>query len=105
MGIREALEDCHIAGYSVPRDALLLVNIWKLHRDPTMWSNPDEFCPERFLKEHEKVDIRGQNFRVHPFQFRTKVVPGRHVRASTGSSDAGSHAAGFQHDDCWGRAN
>ncbi|KAE8679674.1 putative cytochrome P450 [Hibiscus syriacus] len=33
-GIREATQDCRIAGYDVSKGTRLIVNLWKLHRDP-----------------------------------------------------------------------
>ncbi|KAH7517911.1 hypothetical protein FEM48_Zijuj09G0114300 [Ziziphus jujuba var. spinosa] len=55
---REALEDCTIAGFHVPAGTRLFVNLWKLQRDPSIWSNPLEFQPERFLTEHAHFDVR-----------------------------------------------
>ncbi|RVW58375.1 Cytochrome P450 82C4 [Vitis vinifera] len=43
----EAMEDCTIAGFDIQAGTRLLVNLWKLHRDPTIWSDPLEFQPER----------------------------------------------------------
>ncbi|KAF7828668.1 cytochrome P450 81E8-like [Senna tora] len=45
--------DCIIGGYNIPRDTMLLVNAWAIHRDPEMWSDPLSFKPERFEKEGE----------------------------------------------------
>ncbi|CDP15067.1 unnamed protein product [Coffea canephora] len=46
---RRAIEDCTVGGYLIPKNTLLFVNVWKLHRDPRVWSEPDKFLPERFL--------------------------------------------------------
>ncbi|KAJ8765499.1 hypothetical protein K2173_014621 [Erythroxylum novogranatense] len=43
-----ASEDCSIAGYHIPRGSIILANAWALHRDPTLWKDPDTFVPERF---------------------------------------------------------
>ncbi|XP_023513972.1 isoflavone 2'-hydroxylase-like [Cucurbita pepo subsp. pepo] len=40
--------DCTLSGYDVPRDTILLVNAWAIHRDPTLWEDPTSFRPERF---------------------------------------------------------
>ena len=41
----EGIEDCCIGGYHIPKGSRLLVNAWKMHRDPAIWSNPKEFQP------------------------------------------------------------
>ncbi|KAG8384322.1 hypothetical protein BUALT_Bualt04G0106200 [Buddleja alternifolia] len=40
--------DCEIGGYDIPRDTILLVNAWAIHRDPMVWNDPTSFKPERF---------------------------------------------------------
>ncbi|KAE8709343.1 Detected protein of confused Function [Hibiscus syriacus] len=72
----EAMEDCRVSGYHIPKGTRLIVNIWKLHRDPRVWSNPEEFQPERFLTTHEKVDIWGQFFELIPFGSGRRSCPG-----------------------------
>lgn len=46
-------EDCTIGGFNVPRDTIILTNVWAIHRDPNLWSDADNFKPERFEKEGE----------------------------------------------------
>nr|POE78942.1 cytochrome p450 82g1 [Quercus suber] len=74
-GIREAMEDCTVGGYFVPKGTRLLVNIWKLQRDPRVWSNPSEFQPERFMTTHANIDVRGQNFEYIPFSSGRRSCP------------------------------
>ncbi|KAF8402138.1 hypothetical protein HHK36_013090 [Tetracentron sinense] len=73
---REAIEDCHVGGYHVPKGTRLFVNLWKLHRDPRVWSDPCEFQPERFLTSHAHVDSRGQHFEYIPFSSGRRCCPG-----------------------------
>ncbi|CAJ1949547.1 unnamed protein product [Sphenostylis stenocarpa] len=75
-GIREAMEDCCVAGYHVPKGARLLINLWKLQRDPQVWSNPNEFNPDRFLTTHQDVDFMSPNFQLIPFSFGRRSCPG-----------------------------
>ncbi|XVF01009.1 hypothetical protein REPUB_Repub04eG0050900 [Reevesia pubescens] len=72
----EAMEDCRVQGYHVPKGTRLFVNLWKLQRDPRIWSNPEEFQPERFLTTHKNVDILGQNFELIPFGSGRRSCPG-----------------------------
>ena len=72
----EAMEDFHVGGYHIPKGTRLLVNAWKLHRDPAVWSNPEEFQPERFLISHATIDVVGQHFELIPFGSGRRSCPG-----------------------------
>ncbi|CAN1150776.1 Cytochrome P450 CYP82J17 [Linum perenne] len=54
-----ATKDCLIAGHHVPKGTRVLLNLWKMQRDPVVWSNPNEFIPERFLEEKAHLDPLG----------------------------------------------
>lgn len=74
-GPREALEDCHIGKYYIPKGTRLIVNLWKLHRDPKVWSEPEEFRPERFLNENSDINFKGQCFEFIPFSSGRRMCP------------------------------
>ncbi|KAJ9564912.1 hypothetical protein OSB04_000878 [Centaurea solstitialis] len=74
-GPREAIEDCNIGGYHISKGTRLIVNVWKLHRDPQVWSDPHEFRPERFIEEHSEVNYQGQNFEYIPFSTGRRMCP------------------------------
>jgi cytochrome P450 len=47
-------EACQVAGrYDIPPRTKILVNIWAMGRDPSIWERPLEFYPERFLQQQE----------------------------------------------------
>nr|WNT44078.1 CYP82N8v1 [Corydalis yanhusuo] len=73
---RETKEDCEVGGYQVRAGTRLLVNVWKLQRDPSCWTDPTEFKPERFLTENAKIDVGGQHFELLPFGAGRRVCPG-----------------------------
>ncbi|XP_031278170.1 xanthotoxin 5-hydroxylase CYP82C4-like [Pistacia vera] len=73
---RKAMEDCTISGFHIPAGTHLVVNLWKLQRDPSIWSNPSEFIPERFLNDHAKLDFNGQDFEYIPFGSGRRKCPG-----------------------------
>ena len=62
---QESIEDYTLASYHVQAGTGLIFNLPKLHRDPHVWSDPNEFRPERFLTIHKDVDVRGPKFRIH----------------------------------------
>ncbi|KAH0464794.1 hypothetical protein IEQ34_004897 [Dendrobium chrysotoxum] len=63
---------CVVGGFSVPAGTTVLVNIWKIQRDPHLWGeDAEEFKPERFLatgKEMNDFYLRGNDqFCYFPF--------------------------------------
>lgn len=75
-GAREFTKDCTIRGYYVPKGTRLLINLWKLQRDPQVWADPLEFKPERFLTTHKDIDVKGQHFELIPFGAGRRACPG-----------------------------
>ncbi|XP_077216361.1 xanthotoxin 5-hydroxylase CYP82C4-like [Tasmannia lanceolata] len=73
----EAIEDCHIGGFHVPAGTHIFINLWKLHRDPRVWSDPFDFRPERFLTVgHMEIDFMGPDFEYTPFGSGRRSCPG-----------------------------
>ncbi|KAL7606446.1 hypothetical protein Lser_V15G18810 [Lactuca serriola] len=72
----ESLDDCIVGGYSIPKGTRLLVNLWKLQRDPNIWSDPEEFKPERFLTSHKDIDVKGNHYELLPFGSGRRMCPG-----------------------------
>jgi len=58
-------ESCVIGGYTIPKGTRIFINVWAMHRDPSIWANPLEFDPERFL--NGKFDFSGNDFSYLPF--------------------------------------
>ncbi|KAK4393846.1 Xanthotoxin 5-hydroxylase CYP82C4 [Sesamum angolense] len=73
---RESVEDCTVAGYHIPAGTRLILNVWKLHRDPRVWDDPLEFRPERFLVKHKEVDVQGKHYELLPFGGGRRSCPG-----------------------------
>nr|AFK42457.1 unknown [Lotus japonicus] len=72
----ESMEDCTIGGYHVPAGTRLLTNISKLQQDSSLYSNPLEFIPERFLMSHKDIDVKGKHFELIPFGSGRRMCPG-----------------------------
>ncbi|KFK37348.1 hypothetical protein AALP_AA4G245100 [Arabis alpina] len=71
---RKAEADVQIFGFLVPKDASVLVNVWAIGRDPSVWENPTRFEPERFLKR--EIDVKGNDFELIPFGSGRRICPG-----------------------------
>jgi cytochrome P450 len=51
---REAIVDCEIGGYTVPRGTTMMMPQWVVQRDPRFFDEPDAFRPERWGQERIK---------------------------------------------------
>lgn len=56
----------------MPRDTILMVDILALHKDPTVWDEPDRFIPDRFRLE--KAEEEGVKY--VPFGTGRRACPG-----------------------------
>lgn len=67
-------EPCIVGGFSIPKGARVFVNVWAIHRDPSIWKNPMEFDPERFLRG--AWDYSGNDFSYFPFGSGRRICAG-----------------------------
>ncbi|XP_015087518.1 geraniol 8-hydroxylase-like [Solanum pennellii] len=72
---RKAEQEFELCGYFVPKGSQVIVNIWSIGRDPTIWEDPLVFKPERFWGSNV-MDIRGQDdFKLIPFGVGRRMCP------------------------------
>ncbi|KAI4330319.1 hypothetical protein MLD38_028617 [Melastoma candidum] len=76
--LRISMEECTLSnGCHVPARTRLMINLWKMQRDERVWSNPNEFRPERFLTTHKDINLRaGHDFELTPFGMGRRICPG-----------------------------
>jgi len=57
---RVASQDCTLGNAFIPQGTCLIMFLLNVHHHDQYWSNPNEFCPERFSQESTSR---------HPFSF------------------------------------
>lgn len=57
--IHETTEPIKVLGYNFPIRSRFLVNLYGVNSDPDYWHEPEEFRPERFLKNEKFVKPEG----------------------------------------------
>ncbi|XP_022795057.1 cytochrome P450 1A1-like [Stylophora pistillata] len=64
--------DTSLAGFKIPRDMTVLINLWAIHHDPDIWGDPFSFRPERFLDRQGQPHVEG----VMSFSAGKRSCPG-----------------------------
>lgn len=72
---RQAIADCEIGGYSVPKGTQLFLVIWLVHRDSRWFPDPETFRPERWNNDLIKRLPRCAYF---PFGDGARICIGNH---------------------------
>lgn len=69
-----AIEDCNVNGFHIPRKSRVIINIFAIGRDPSIWTDAEKFIPERF--DGSNIDFRGRDFQFIPFGSGRRGCPG-----------------------------
>jgi cytochrome P450 len=48
------MEETTIQGYKIPKGTFVLANFWALDNDHSLYDDPQDFKPERFLSQDKK---------------------------------------------------
>ncbi|QCE02882.1 Cytochrome P450 [Vigna unguiculata] len=70
-----------ICNFMVPKSAQILINVWAMGRDSSIWTNPNEFRPERFWESD--IDFKGKDFELIPFGAGRRMCPGLPMASRT----------------------
>ncbi|KAK8602374.1 hypothetical protein V6N12_052183 [Hibiscus sabdariffa] len=68
------MEDCNVVGYDIRKGTRVFVNAWSIGRDPLLWEQPQEFCPNRFIGSN--INVKGTDFELLPFGAGRRMCPG-----------------------------
>ncbi|KAF3773190.1 Cytochrome P450 78A3 [Nymphaea thermarum] len=82
---RLATEDAVVDGWQVPAGTTAMVNMWAIGRDPSIWPDPLEFSPERFLQSgpDPEFSVLGSDLRLAPFGSGRRSCPGKTLGLAT----------------------
>jgi len=76
MGAPRKLQDADVyRGYYIPKDTIIMTNVWLLSRDQDSGIDPEVFAPERFLESHVKATALDPY--SYAFGFGRRMCPGR----------------------------
>ncbi|XP_072038505.1 cytochrome P450 2U1-like [Amphiura filiformis] len=77
LGVTHAVaDDTRMFGCEIPKGTMIMPNLWNVHHDPALWSEPNEFKPERFLNENGQVEEPPQ---LIPFGTGRRSCPGEQL--------------------------
>ncbi|CAK8692689.1 unnamed protein product [Clavelina lepadiformis] len=69
-------EEADLNGYTIPKDVMIVPNLWAVHNDPNVWEEPGQFRPERFLDADGKFVASNQ---VIPFSLGSRRCMGEQL--------------------------
>ncbi|XP_049964331.1 probable cytochrome P450 304a1 [Schistocerca serialis cubense] len=68
-----ATENTTLQGYSIPKGTVVIANLWSMHMDKSVWGDPENFRPERFLNSDGTLCTKDLTL---PFSTGKRVCPG-----------------------------
>ncbi|GFY69207.1 vitamin D 25-hydroxylase [Trichonephila inaurata madagascariensis] len=73
--LRYTLWDTTLNGYFIPKDSIVVANLWSVHHNPKYWgADAETFRPERFLTKDGKQVVKSEYF--IPFSIGKRSCPG-----------------------------
>ncbi|PPQ99996.1 hypothetical protein CVT26_009278 [Gymnopilus dilepis] len=82
LGIPHFIEqEDEYQGYRIPKQSVVIANVWSMLHDEERYPNPDSFRPERFLKDG-RLDPLVFDPTTVVFGFGRRICPGAHIAQS-----------------------
>uniref|UniRef100_A0A8D8VAC1 Probable cytochrome P450 304a1 n=3 Tax=Cacopsylla melanoneura TaxID=428564 RepID=A0A8D8VAC1_9HEMI len=66
-------EDADFMGYHTEKGTIMITNLYKMHMNPEVWGDPENFRPERFLDQKGHLKKKDQTL---PFGIGKRLCPG-----------------------------
>ncbi|KAF8868343.1 cytochrome P450 [Infundibulicybe gibba] len=77
-----SIEEDIYEGYRIPKGSIIIANAWAILHDPVEYPEPEEFRPERFIKDG-KLDPARLDPNIAAFGFGRRICPGRFLGISS----------------------
>lgn len=74
--LREATVDQMVGDKFVRKGSAIVISPWLMHRHRKIWTNPDMFCPDRFLERKDENNKNALNHAYLPFSKGPRTCPG-----------------------------
>ncbi|KAF9041392.1 cytochrome P450 [Panaeolus papilionaceus] len=82
IGIPHFLDkDDEYGGYHIPKGSVVIANVWAMCQNEDDYPNPEQFNPERYLKDG-KLDPSMRDPTLLNFGFGRRICPGMHMGLS-----------------------
>lgn len=73
-----SVEACNVLGYEIPKNTRVLVNLWAVGRNPTLWEDAERFVPEKFMNGFS-LDEKVRKCEWIPFGAGRRVCAGEQL--------------------------
>jgi cytochrome P450 len=95
--------DDEVFGYKIPKDCVVIPNIWAMLHDDSVYPSPFKFDPTRFMGEKQQPDPKAL-----AFGRGRRVCPGQHIAETSVFIQVASVLATFdilrEVEDCYPKA-
>lgn len=71
---RRTVDHTTVQGFEIPKDTVVIANLWSAHNDPSLWPEPSQFRPERFQSADGTTIVKKEAF--VPFSYGKRSCPG-----------------------------